>query len=261
MDDEAANEEEEVVPAPNEGPPSLQYATKYWIPHAKDATSDLVQSFDPTHPFWDADSTARANWWREYRTLDSDWEDLDYMPALHLASAFGYSALLEALVESAHSDELTKYDSWGLPALYWASSKGSLEAVQKLLKAGARIDEGRDGVKNQITPLFGAAIRGKLDIVKYLVSKGARIDVPDEDDGTALYGAAEASFPDIVEYLLDNNADPNLELGYHRTALAVAAYGRFDDVVDLLLHRAAQADPEGLSCHYGSALGAACRMG
>jgi len=135
-------------------------------------------------------------------------------------------------------------------ALVVAVKKGSFGEVQKLVGAGAHVNNeititgslGRgEGCMDYMlihTLLEYAAINGYLDIVKELIKAGAVIDVDHPQyssyGATALIGAAGSGHVDVVKELIKAGADVN-----HRdkgqTALGVASCNGHANVVRELL--------------------------
>ena len=88
-------------------------------------------------------------------------------------------------------DELLKYrninvdteNEFGSTPLNQASANGMLEAVKKLVSAGANVNkQNKDGY----TALLGACKFGKVDVVKYLLDNGAKTDLKGKDGNTIL---------------------------------------------------------------------------
>ena len=240
-----------------EPPIFLRYPVDYWLEHAKQAPVDLVEEFDLNNEFWTKDSTSRAAWWSLYRE-DNGYSGMADVTPLHIAALSSYSALLDHLLDNGRTDEIHESDSWGYRPFYWACYSGDIDAVQRLLKAGADINAKQE--YGNITALWGAASMGHLDIVQYLLEQNAAVDIQDDSYGTPLYVASENGCVSVVRQLLTAAADVNLPGGLHCRPLNAAAYSGHTEVVEILLEQDVEVDPEE-DYKYGSALGAASRKG
>lgn len=83
--------------------------------------------------------------------------------------------------------------------LYLASKYGNIDAVEKLIAAGADVNIVRDSSGG--SPLFIACQEGYLEIVEKLINAGADVDQICQDS-TALYMACQEGYLEIVEKLL-----------------------------------------------------------
>jgi hypothetical protein len=104
----AAVEEEETEEA-------LIYCLEYWLRHAQQATSDVVDNLNIDQAFWALTSDVRNKWWTKYTEIDVDYENLSGMTALHVAAFFGFTPLVERLLEFSdlgHRNEIKTRDSW-----------------------------------------------------------------------------------------------------------------------------------------------------
>ena len=234
----------------------LYYPSRYWLEHAKQAPSDMVQEFDLSNEFWTEESRIRAAWWQQYG--GNEFDDLSGLAPLHIAAMSGYCILVDHLLKSGHTDEIDKSDSWGFSPLSWACRNGERTMVQQLLKAGANVNHQRSNEES--TPLLIAMSWGNVDIVEDLLEHGADINVQVESWGTPLYGAAEIDNTNMVRKLLQLGASVNLTGGLHRRPINIASFNGNAEIVQLLLERGAETDPDDEYVH-GSALGAAAREG
>jgi ankyrin repeat protein len=102
-------------------------------------------------------------------------------------------------------------------ALYASAARGDKAAVEKLLRAGAKLDGEDHGDLG--SPLHVAAFNGHNDVVElFLEEKGLAVDQPTRPFGTALQAASAAGRSNTVKLLLDKQADPNIVGGCLRTA-------------------------------------------
>ncbi len=101
-----------------------------------------------------------------------------------------------------------------------AAQEGSVEAVEALLKAGAKVDFVSDVTHR--TALMAAAQRDHADVATVLLRHKAEVDKRGWDGTTALMLAA-ATGPDAVPVLLKGGADVNAARPDGGTALQVAA--------------------------------------
>jgi ankyrin repeat protein len=158
-----------------------------------------------------------------------------------------------------------------------AAGAGDRAAVERLLRAGARVDDpgggrrtaldvaiwgdhlavvelllaaGADpeqpiGEYRETTPLRFTATFGRFDAVGALLAVGAR---PNHHQGTttALLGAAGQGYPDIVDLLLDHGADIDLTVPPFGTALTAAAHNGRTEIVRKLIDRGARVTPAAL---------------
>jgi ankyrin repeat protein len=109
---------------------------------------------------------------------------------LHLASCYNQVECVQLLIASgadvnAHGHG---YFGPGFPPAYFAAQRGSLEALEMLLHAGADPHGGPDLAGN-IRPCLltsTAAYYGDLEMLELLVKYGADINLPSEPHGTLL---------------------------------------------------------------------------
>ena len=129
----------------------------------------------------------------------------------------------------------------GATPLLRAARAGDAEAVELLLKAGARVDLAvdrawRDQVGG-ITPLMAAAglnnqtndTRGKyktqaqaVAVIKLLAAAGAEVNARDDRGNTALHGAALRGWGEVIKTLIALGADPYLPNKDGKTAADAA---------------------------------------
>jgi hypothetical protein len=128
--DDSDDEDDDAVPAADENntqgqmtnaavieetEEALDYCLEYWLRHAQQATSDVVDNMNLDQAFWALTSDVRNKWWTEYTRIDDDYEELSDMTALHVAAFFGFTPLVERLLESSesgHRNEIRTRDSW-----------------------------------------------------------------------------------------------------------------------------------------------------
>jgi ankyrin repeat protein len=151
------------------------------------------------------------------------------MNALHVATAMGGTAVLEALLEHgadpnaastvgetplmntcfgdkaasaelllAHGADPNARNIGGESALMYAARMGSAETARVLLRHGADMDA---GVPGGDTPLIMAAQQGQAKVVRVLVDHGADLDARNADGRTALELAREKGRDDVVAIL------------------------------------------------------------
>ncbi|MBL0172888.1 MAG: ankyrin repeat domain-containing protein [Gemmatimonadaceae bacterium] len=120
----------------------------------------------------------------------------------------------------------------GLTPLLFAVRDGSLEAVEALLKSGAKINHVSDG--DHTSPLLMATINGRFDMARMLLEKGADPKLASEANATPLYAtiniqwAAKSLYPQptaqlqqqtthlqLMEALIKAGADVNARLTKH----------------------------------------------
>lgn len=122
--------------------------------------------------------------------------------------------------QSAHSN----FPRGGFTALLFAAQYNAGDAIDALLKHGAKIDlADPDG----ITPLMMAILNGHYDTANRLIARGADVNKADRSGRTALYFAVDMhtlewlfsrptpqatgdlDSPDLVKILLEHHANPN----------------------------------------------------
>jgi len=137
--------------------------------------------------------------------------------------------------------QLDALDQCGLTALIWASAKGCLEDVQRLLARGAGVDA-RDG--SGATALMWASVKGHSELVHVLLAQGARVNAGDKQGVTALMWASEHGHCEVVLALLAGGAEVNARDHNGVTALICAVGKGRLEVVQALLAAWADANAE-----------------
>lgn len=119
----------------------------------------------------------------------------------------------------------------GWTPLQWASYKGHVEIVKKLLEKGAQVNT----VGSETTALHLAVSTGRLEIVQLLLGKYAHFEHKDGCGCTPLHYAAEYGYTEIAALLIQRHAWINAQEGAGWTPLHFASYNGHVGVVKLLL--------------------------
>ncbi|MCA2992468.1 ankyrin repeat domain-containing protein [Gemmatimonas sp.] len=120
----------------------------------------------------------------------------------------------------------------GLTPLLFAVREGHVEAVRRLLDAGANLNHVSEG--DHSSPLLMAAINGRFDLAKMLLDRGADVKLASDAGATPLYAvintqwAPKSLYPqptaqlqqqvthlELMEQMLKAGADPNVRLKKH----------------------------------------------
>eukprot|EP01045_Picozoa_sp_COSAG04_P019599 COSAG04_NODE_1919_length_5224_cov_1.916488_3_plen_249_part_00 len=143
------------------------------------------------------------------------------------AGRFGNIGDVARLLADGTSPDATCKHGW--PALVNAASRGHLEVVRALLRAGAKL-EVRDSTYSG-TALISSAHYGHLSCMEALLERGADKDAADSHGNTALHRAARGGHVKCLNRLLQAGADRTRTNMKNQTALDVAqSHGRVDMV-------------------------------
>ena len=116
--------------------------------------------------------------------------------------------------------------------LYDAAEAGDLDAVNRLISAGADVNaKGNNGV----TPLFIAAQNGHAEIVNALLAARADVNAKNNNGVTALFMASQQGHAEIVNALLAGGADVNVRIDNGMTVLSIASQKGHAEIVNALL--------------------------
>ncbi|PWU15918.1 MAG: hypothetical protein C5B50_14510 [Verrucomicrobia bacterium] len=139
----------------------------------------------------------------------------------------------------------------GSPGAAWltAAVQGNCESLQKLMAEGLDVNtKVRKDNGSQRTALMEAAENGQLEAVQLLIRAGARVDEQcgqsweDDQNRTALMHAIEAGDCQIVQALLNAGASASIEDGDGRTPLHYAAERGDVDLIRMLVKAGAKVD-------------------
>jgi bla regulator protein blaR1 len=121
-------------------------------------------------------------------------------------------------------------------ALLEASEDGDVDAIARLIAAGANVNA---AISGDGSPLIAAARGGKIEAVKLLLEHGATVDMGVTGDGNALIMAAREGHVPVVEMLLDRGASIDQIVPGDENALIQASGSGQLPVVKLLVSRGA----------------------
>jgi len=163
--------------------------------------------------------------------VDPNVREDDYgATPLHVAAEYGYSEIVEVLLEHGAAPNIR--EKYGDTPLHYAATFGNSKVVEVLLEHGAD-----PNARNNYgaTPLHYAAAFDYPEVVKLLHKK----DLSDYD-ATPLHAAAEFNYSEIVKLLLEHGANPNIqENKYGYTPLHYAAKKCHVNVARVLLDHGA----------------------
>ena len=160
----------------------------------------------------------------------------ELLPLLR-AARYGDVATVERLLKAgAKVDGDTIFGNQRIPLLvtplFTAARAGRAAVVAVLLKADAKMNRATAG---GFTPLFAAAQEGHTAAVSVLVGAGAEIDIVTDKQCTPLYMAAQQGHEAVVAVLIKAGADVNQAKDNGCTPLFMAAQKNHKSVLATLL--------------------------
>lgn len=161
---------------------------------------------------------------------DLEGRDSKSNTALHIATAKGYTTIVETLLTGGA--QIQALGDCGYTALHDAAEKGHTESVKALIAAGALLDARSEAGE---TALHKAAAKGCIEVVEALLASGANMEARSSSNKTALHKAARGGCTGIVEILIARGANIEALSKSNETALHLAAQGGHTAVVDLLI--------------------------
>lgn len=148
------------------------------------------------------------------RGMDVNTTDRQGNTLLIIAARNGNAELLDFLLRNRANT--AKRNQHGDSAIMAAAFRGNAVIVQRLLQAGASVDNAGWNA------LHYAAYGGYNEVMRALVAGKPNLDALAPNGQTALMFAAAAGKLDVVKTLIDADADMDLEDREGRTALALA---------------------------------------
>ncbi len=140
------------------------------------------------------------------RSFDPDIQDSAGWTPLMISSSLPNDAGLPAIeLLVARDADVKVQSSTGGTALHFATSKGNVDVVRKLLDSGA---SARVKDKRGQLPLHRAAAAGNMPLLKLLLGRGkSPVNATDMDGMTALHHAIGEGHGDIAVELMREGAD------------------------------------------------------
>lgn len=133
------------------------------------------------------------------RGMDPNTRDPKGQHPLFLALRSGSRQVVDVLIQ-ARDTEVDAVNAVGETPLMMAALRGDLDAMQALVRRGARVD--RDGW----TPLHYAASGPSLPAIRWLLEQGVRVDTRSPNGNTPLLLAARYGPIDGAVLLLERGA-------------------------------------------------------
>ncbi|KAI6774838.1 hypothetical protein HG530_001596 [Fusarium avenaceum] len=170
-------------------------------------------------------------------------KDLQDRTALHLATLSGHLETITELVryKADPNARFTPFKCGGeVTALTWAIQKRKTKVIQRLIEAGADVNDRDHGLW---TPLHHACFHGYADIVGVLIVNGALINSANCFKQTPLHFATYARQLKVVRRLLEeSDIRLNIVDDSEKPAVQAAAENCSFDVVELLVRKGALID-------------------
>lgn len=160
---------------------------------------------------------------------------------LHIAVFNGHDYIASVLLDFG-ADYGVKCQC-GYTALHYASRKGYVRLIEKLIKVGANVNEKitkiaefDERLKPQ-TPLQLSADSGHKNCCEILLKHGASVNERNSNGQTALHIAAIRGNADVVIVLLKNGASLKLQSDDGHTPIQAAEKNGKNEIIPLLKRR------------------------
>lgn len=177
----------------------------------------------------------------------ADGADVNYAPVnsvtpLHTAANHGAAKVIKVLLKAGAN--IQAQDIVGRTALKEAVGNNHVEVVKVLIQAGADVREQIEGY----TLLMWASTTGSKEVAELLIKHKVPIDAQEQtaqgdDFGsgfTALIHASLNGNIEVVRLLLANKANVNLKTSTGYTALKIAIHTKKHEIADLLRAKGAK---------------------
>ncbi|KAJ3456350.1 hypothetical protein MRS44_016373 [Fusarium solani] len=234
--------------------PLLDYAIRRWHNHARLASRDAKDLFNPDRPFFKQPSAVRSKWVETHNRWPGMYllQCLPQTP-LHMASYFAIVPWVEIALQWDRSmpRRVRRWRSrktidsidYRLTPLGWAVESENKDTVQILLDSGAGIDARSSGNE---TALIDAVHRGDEPIVRLLLDRGADVNATTKRNNLAVFNATSDRRTALLIFLLDRGAgfDAVNLYSYYSTALIEAASQGNEEMVRLILDSGASLNPK-----------------
>ncbi|RPA92068.1 hypothetical protein L873DRAFT_1711498, partial [Choiromyces venosus 120613-1] len=198
------------IPTAPSTTPFLQYASSYWVTHAKMETAENVKSLALELLSVYPDHISAAIFLRNSECFPEEEieEVAGTVTGLHYAAFFGLAEIAIGLLDMG-SISVNPRDGMGCTPLVWAIRRGYEEVVRLLLDS-ADVDADSMGIDRRM-PLHWAAAKGDEGIVKLLLERNeVSPDSPAIDGQTPLFYAVNEGHENIVKLLLERgDVNPN----------------------------------------------------
>jgi ankyrin repeat protein len=170
---------------------------------------------------------------KSYRYANDPVPFVNGATALHIAAAQSSLEMVDLLLKAKAKVDIKDKD--GRAPIYLAALRGDVPILERLYATGLKIDAKLDEYGETAVNL--AAMRGKADAVKWLVEQGADVK---SGYTPALFGAVRGHHFDLAEWLLKNGADLKQRMGPNShprnfTCMGIAVYSNDADAVVWLL--------------------------
>lgn len=228
--------------------PFYEYAASHWAAHVKDvddtaasaALQEKVLKFlgnrgavaSSAQAVLRATPVSQDQVVRDLVALSPGPSDMDALSLVaYLDLPTMASSLLSALDDDGRVLALSRTDSLGRTALFWAACGGSVSVVRLLIESGCEINRldkaGHDA-------LVIAVSLGHTDIARLLLEAGADLGLI-RSGQTPLAMAVEVGSAEVTQLLLDHGADYRLRLQNGDSMIHRAARRGHSEVVQVLL--------------------------
>ncbi|KAJ3099705.1 hypothetical protein HDU96_010588 [Phlyctochytrium bullatum] len=194
--------------------------------------------------------------------MPGEWADIlgkDQRTPLHWAAWNGHVAVLETLIDHAHTiggtatDAVAAPDLHGITPLILAASNGQIKAINTILQHQVDVNTGRRRTKaaatargssdtapyGGLTALHAAAKHGHMQAVRLLLANGANILAQDNRGWTPLHFAVSGGHIQLARLLLLKGTEELLHastVSDSSMPIHIAAESGCDDMVATLLH-------------------------
>ena len=175
--------------------------------------------------------------------------------ALTQACANGNAAIVRLLLDAGADANAARWNAES--ALMIAAGSGNPEVLRQLIAHAAKVDA-VETVKGQ-TPLMWAVARGHADAVEVLIKAGAKVNAISKSGFSPLVFAAIEGTPKSAEVLIAAGAEVNYAVPAGLTPLLVAVTGKKNAVADVMV--AHGADVKGKDRTGNTALHIAAQLG
>lgn len=172
-------------------------------------------------------------WWLAAALAASGWAQAGPVDDLVIAAEMNDGRTVQRLLQQGVDPN--QPDARGRKALFVAAKEDSQRALESLLGAAQlRLDEANAQGE---TPLMIAAIRGSLPAVQALVKHGAAVN---RSGWTPLHYACSGPDNGVAAFLIAQGAEPNARSENGTTPLMMAARYGNTDVIPVLLKAGAE---------------------